>query len=185
MLVARESGWGLLLGRKEGRLDLRKGPAGTKGGEGARMKVGAGRMARGHEGALTPPKRRLPSRPSGADPSDARAAPAVTIVSLHHILPPYKAHGRQRCRGQSPAPRAASRLPGLLVGGQRLLGGGLRQPPASPEPPGPAADGYHRGLPGARPPARTHERRGEGVRTPGAAARGAWGCGCLGGEGLK
>lgn len=93
-----------------------------------------------------------PGRPSSVDPSDAGAASAVTVVFLRHILPAIKkkkVHGRPRLRGQSPPARAAPGLPGLLVRGQRLLGGGRRQSPASAEPPRPATDGYHCGLRGA------------------------------------
>lgn len=67
-LVARESGWGLLLGRKEGHLDLGKGPVGMKQGKGAMVKVGAGRMVWDYEEApntskMPPSQQTFRSRP--------------------------------------------------------------------------------------------------------------------------
>lgn len=43
------SRWGLLLGSKEGHLDLGKGPVSMKEGKGAMVKVVAGRMVWDHE----------------------------------------------------------------------------------------------------------------------------------------
>lgn len=116
VLVARESGWGLLLGRKEGHLDLRKGPAGTKGGEGARMKVGAGRMARGHEGApntpQTPPSQQtLRSRPVGCQsrPSGDHRLPPSHSPSIQGPWP-TKVQGAVACPSRClPPPRVARR----------------------------------------------------------------------------
>lgn len=64
--VARESRWGLLLGRKEGLVTLGKGPVGMR--EEKRVKGGVGRVVWGHAGPRSFPKTPLISRPPGIDP---------------------------------------------------------------------------------------------------------------------
>ena len=67
--VARESGWGLLLGRREGLLTLGKGPVGMKKKMGPwleEMWVAWFGVMRGRRARL---KRHLLSRPPGVDPS--------------------------------------------------------------------------------------------------------------------
>lgn len=73
------------------------------------------------------------------------------------------AHGGPRVAGRPAPPGAAPSPAGFFdCRGRWLGGGGLGQPPASPQPAGPAADGHHGGLRGAGPPSGTHERGGKG-----------------------
>ena len=146
--VARDSGWGLLLGRKEGLVTLGKGPVGMREEKRAVVKGGVGRVVWGHGGprssSKTPPYQQTPQESTW---QDARATSAGTIPYPNTFFPSLKtAHGEPRLREQSPSPGAAPSLPGLLVRGQRLLRGRLRQSPATAKPPRPAADGHHGGL---------------------------------------
>lgn len=66
--VARESGWGLLLGRREGLLTLGKGPVGMKEKNGAVVRGDVGSVVWSHAGPpsspKTPPSQQTPrSRP--------------------------------------------------------------------------------------------------------------------------
>lgn len=65
--VARESGWGLLLGRREGLLTLGKGPVGMKEEKGAVVKGGVGSVVWNHAGPpsspKTPPSQQTPRSP--------------------------------------------------------------------------------------------------------------------------
>lgn len=68
--VARDSGWGLLLGRREGLLTLGKGPVGMKEEKGAMVKGGVGSVVWSHAGPPSspkaPPSQQTPrSRPVG------------------------------------------------------------------------------------------------------------------------
>lgn len=54
--VAREGGWGLLLGRKAGLETLGKGPVVLKEGKGVVVKVRVGRVVRCHGGVPNSPK---------------------------------------------------------------------------------------------------------------------------------
>ena len=83
--VARESRWGLLLGRKEGLVTLGKGPVGMR--EEKRVKGGVGRVVWGHAGPRSFPKTPLISRPPGIDPPGRQSYLSGDHPLPQHILP--------------------------------------------------------------------------------------------------
>jgi hypothetical protein len=115
-VVARDSGWGLLLGMKEGLRALGKGPIGMK--ERALWpRGGVGRVVWGHGGApstpKTPPSQQTPQKSTH---QDVRAVSAVTIFSPQHILPSFtngpwqtKARGAVASPWHCPRPRRVAR----------------------------------------------------------------------------
>lgn len=150
------SGWGLLLGSKEGLLDLGKGPVGMKEGKGAMVKVVAGRMVWVLEEKLTPSKLHLLSRPSRVHPSGHQTClsgdhqfPFNTFY-LHRkfmadkgsggsrlplALPPASqgcsSGGSGSSAGGSGNPRPPRNLQGLL---QMAITAGSEEPDPPPEP---------------------------------------------------
>lgn len=91
-------------GRKEGLETLGKGPVGMEEGEGAVVKVGAGRVVWGHGGLGAPLTPHLLSRPPGVDPSGRQS-----YLSGDHPLP--QTHSSLHKQPMADQGSGGSRLP--------------------------------------------------------------------------
>lgn len=154
-----ESGWGLLLGRREGLLTLGKGPVGMKGKMGPwleEMWAAWFGVMRGRRACL---KRHLLSRPPGVGPfrtpepfSGDHPLPQQVLAFFATVGgepgPPGAAVFSWRC----PQPPRIARQEAA-----RLLRGRLGPSPPLAKPPRPAADGHGVASWKSRPTSRTHE----------------------------